>query len=337
LINSFHLPLLGENLPMVAANGSEEVLKKLKQGSGQNKAYTLWEPQLSSAIEAGAKVIMDSSKIRGMVVDVLLVNRNFLTHKEHLLKTIISEYLNTRFHISQRHQWREVIQQDAILTNTKLNTAQCDRIVQGIQWKNTMDNYLHFGLEKNHHGQHLEDILLRIWKVLAQTKAWGDQTPDELPIPLNHFYYSKLWKELKQENYRPAFSKLQLESAQKVGQLPKKTEAEWQKMKKVGQLQVAPIRFARGASRLTLGGERSIAELAKSLVAWPHYYVEIRGQTRMEGDQDANQKLAFDRAQAVHDALTRLGASAHRLRLTQSQAKGNSGQSVEFLFFEPLY
>lgn len=337
LVHSFQLPLIPEELPIQPENGSEDVLATMLKDKKQDKAFVMWEPQLASAIKQGGKVLMDSSKTNGMIVDVLLANRNFLKNKEHLIKTLLSEYLSLRFEISQSHAWQETIQKDGFLTQTRLSDEQSRRIIDGIQWKNTMDNYLHFGLDPDHHGQHIEDILNRIWKVLTQTKAWGDQTPTDPPVPFHHLYYSKTWQNLKNENFRPSFAKINLEAAQKHKQLPPLSELEWQKMNKIGQIQVPPIQFARGASRLTLGGERSIQDLNKLLISWPHYYLEIQGNTREVGDLEANRKLALDRATAVKNSLLKLGCSTHRLRLTQAQSKGSSGQSVEFTFYEPEY
>ncbi|MGE0607649.1 MAG: hypothetical protein AB7O62_11190, partial [Pirellulales bacterium] len=75
----FSLPQLPDN-PFLPANGAEDALKQFQSANPADpRAYVLWEPFVSKALEnPQAHVLIDSSKVRGYIVDVLVVQREFL-------------------------------------------------------------------------------------------------------------------------------------------------------------------------------------------------------------------------------------------------------------------
>ena len=337
LLSSFHLPLLEEK-PFEARAGAEQVLKELQGDKVKNRVFVLWEPFLSKALEhPKAKSILDSSKMRGQIVDVLVASRSFIKDHGPLLDTVIREVMGLRYEVRRAGKWNSTIERDAKQLGTKLSGQQVKNVVGSILWKNTMDNYLHFGIETGDASEHIEEILWRVWRTLVKTKAWGAGTKEDPPVAFHHLYYRPLWEGLKAAQYHPLMAGQGLDAAQAVSQLPTLSENEWLKLKKVGEISMDPIRFGRGSSRLTVHGERSIAKLEKLLEAWPHFYLEVQGNTREAGDEDANRRLALDRAQAVIDHLKGLGCPPQRIKVSTAQIQGGEGQSVSFSFFEPPY
>ena len=76
VIAHFNLP----NLPdrwWENADGAADVYRRFKAGNRKEKrAYALWEPYVSRALEiSGSHVLLDSSKLKGYIVDVLVVER----------------------------------------------------------------------------------------------------------------------------------------------------------------------------------------------------------------------------------------------------------------------
>ena len=116
-------------------------------------------------------------------------------------------------------------------------------------------------------------------------------------------------------------------------------EAEWNKLTEVGTLEVESLSFARGTSKLTVRSEYVLTTLAKTLADWPQYYLEVRGHSRREGDEEANRLLAEQRAQAAAEFIKSQGVAAARVRSQATPAAGTGGdaQSVSFVLGQKPY
>jgi len=88
----------------------------------------------------------------------------------------------------------------------------------------------------------------------------------------------------------------------------------------------------RGSANVSRSSQRSVAKLARQLEAFPTFYLQIIGQTRSEGDADANQRLANDRASAVADLLSQEGIPAWRVRTLAAPSQSASGNYQSVLF-----
>src|SRR5262249_21011898 len=79
--------------------GIDEVIKGLKEvGENEPQAFVLWEPFVSRMLqETGNKahVLVDSSQMRGQIVDVLVVQKEFLAKNPDKVKTIVKAYLES--------------------------------------------------------------------------------------------------------------------------------------------------------------------------------------------------------------------------------------------------
>jgi hypothetical protein len=79
---------------MVNADGSEDALNMLQ--NQKVDAAVLWEPDVTKALQInGVKKILGSEDTEKLIVDVLLVNRDFLDEKPALVKRFISAYFDT--------------------------------------------------------------------------------------------------------------------------------------------------------------------------------------------------------------------------------------------------
>ncbi|MCI0540519.1 MAG: ABC transporter substrate-binding protein, partial [Verrucomicrobiales bacterium] len=98
VLANFHLPNLPEQWK-VDADGAGAVFKTFSAANrSEKKAFVLWEPYVSKALEqSGAKVLIDSSKLKGMIVDVLVVQRQFLRDHPEAVKTVVEAYARTAF------------------------------------------------------------------------------------------------------------------------------------------------------------------------------------------------------------------------------------------------
>ena len=328
----FSLPRLPEKW-WVEADGAEAVYKMFRSAkAGEKRVYVLWEPYVSRAVDEGGQVLLDSSKLKGYIVDVLVAQREFLRDNPGLVRDVVGAYLRAAYSYGRRKGGMVgLVLEDAKATGAeRLTEKQAGKLVGGIQWKNTLENYAYFGLLPAEHSggaQHLEDIITNITRVLVKTGALAE---DPLSGKASALFYNKTLAELKAADFHPG-KKLDimegvgpgvadLEKVRVDAELGRLEDEQWEALLPVGELKVKPISFARGTSRINLQSRRELGRLAKLLQSWPQYYHSVVGHARAEGDAEANMKLARERSRAAVQFLGDLArpSSEHE----QSQTSG---------------
>lgn len=345
VIAHFAMPSLPEKW-WINADGAADVYKMFKTADPEQKrAYALWEPYVSKALDVdGAHVLLDSSKLKGYIVDVLVARRAFLRDNPDLVRQTVETYLRAAFSYSRdQDAMSKLVRRDAKETGTeRLDEAQAAKIIQGIQWKNTLENYAYFGLLSGQEArgfQHIEDVITNITDVLVKT---GALSSDPLNGKPNTLFYDKILREMQAENFHPG-KKLSiladvglnikdLAEVRTEKELGRLSDRQWDTLVTVGTMKVKPISFARGTARLNIQSQRELDELVEHLKSWPNYYLRVVGHARAEGDADANVALAGQRAEAAVRHLISRGVSENRIKATGARpaAGGASSQSVSF-------
>ncbi len=335
------------------ADGAEAVYRKLRGGDKSAKrAYVLWEPFVSQALDIdGVEILLDSSRMSGYVVDVLVVQRRFLADSPEIVREVVEAYLRTSYSYGQeRSSLIKLVMDDAKKTGSdRLTKEQAERLVDGIQWKNTLENYVHFGLVPSDRAQglqHVEDMIANITDVLVTTKALSS---NPVAGKASTLFYDQIVRDLKGQDFHPGkqLSVIagagpgldELDAARGANNLRKLSDAEWDRLIPVGEIRVPPIAFARGTARLNVQSQREFQYLAKRLQSLPGYYLTVVGNARAEGDADANLKLANDRASAAAEALQTNGLHEHRIRAIAAPPSTTNGsaQSVSFIVGQVPY
>ncbi len=352
VLAQFSLPRMPEKW-LAQADGAGDVYRKLKGADKKAKrAYVLWEPFVSQALDIdGVEILLDSSRMSGYIVDVLVVQRRYLADHPDIVRAVIEAYLRTSYSYGQdRNSLIKLAMDDAKKTGSdRLTKEQAERLVDGIQWKNTLENFAHFGLVRDNRAQglqHVEDMIANITDVLMTTKALN---ANPVAGKASTLFYDQIVRDLYDEGFHPA-KKLNviegagpgigdLESARGTAELRKLSDADWDRLIPVGEIRVPPIAFARGTARLNVQSDRELQSLAKRLQALPGYYLTVVGNARAEGDADANLKLATDRAHAAAEALQSKGLHVNRIRaIAAPPSKSNgSAQSVSFIVGQVPY
>ncbi len=339
LIASFQLPELPEKEWMVPADGADQVYRKLRGASGKAPAaYALWEPYVSKALQDDdMHVLLDSSKLKGYIVDALVVERSFLVDHYDVVKDVVEAYAQTAY--DTRNSLTTSVREDAEFLNEPMSAAEAERLTKGILWKNTLENYAHFGLSTVHHElDKMEDILRKVTDVLAKT---GALTSSSLDVSMNSLYFTRILEEMKEEGFHPG-RQVNVLSGSGIGSLDEQvrgvqdlqalTTPQWESLVPVGEMRVAPITFGRGTARVNVAGRRELVSLAQMLTSWPDYYLTVTGRVRPGGDEDAALALARSRAEAAVKVLVESGVDADRIRAVALVAEQDttSSQSVSF-------
>ena len=333
----FKLPKLGNNW-IKEEDGSEAVFEVMKSADRSKKqAYVLWEPHVSQAKKIkGVKVLQDSSKIKGLIVDVLVARREYLRDHPEKVRSVIEAYSRAAHHYRNEPQgFAGLVRSD----DPSLSEDGSKAIVSGIQWKNTLENYAHFGVVKGVSAGDLltmEDMIGNVTEILLKTKALES---DPLNGNYTSLYFDKILSEMQSENFHPESliaglgqGTTDLQGVRTNAQLGKLNESQWDTLRAVGDLNVQSIGFRRGSAAISLSSEHELRRLKKMLDNFPSFYLRIVGQTRSEGDPEANRRLAETRAKSVGEFLQKDGFSISRMRTESapSAAKSGSAQSVRF-------
>jgi len=353
-VANFNLP----NLPkdwIQEANGPKDVYKKMKGAKGDTTAFALWEPYVSQATSnPDIHILIDSSNIRGYIVDVLVARRQFIRDRPDLVGQIVEAYLRTAYIYNGNDVMATLVFEDAKKQGESLTRDQSDKIVQGIQWKNTLENYAHFGLlnRKDSGGLlHLEDMISNIVTVFVKTGAISTNNP--VTGRENTLYYDQILKDLQESEFHPSKRLNIVQGGGTLGDLVKspslgavrsvaKLEAlssdQWDKLLAVGNLRVQPIAFARSRATLHVQSQRELKLLSTSLKNFPRYYLQIVGHSIADGDIEENISLAQSRAESAMKYLSDLGIDEARMRAIAAQPSNSKGSSsVSFVVGQQAY
>lgn len=339
VVSEFSLPSLPTNW-IEEANGASEVYKQLRQDRGKKPyAYALWEPYVSKALEdSDVHVLLDSSKLSGYIVDVVVFERRFLRDHPDTVQTFIESYQRAAYAYGKSGMSDLVLNDDKTLTKD-----QAKNIADHILWKTTLENYTHFGLQGT--GlKHVEDMIINITNILVQTNAIPSTN-----LVTGHeskLFYDGILASMQSNSFHPAKKtnvlgnigiSMDLGKVRGQQELPALSSDEWNRLIAVGNIKTASLEFARGSSRLTHRSERALMDLADRMTSLPEYYLMIVGTTSNRGDATANVELSESRAKSVMDYLTDLGLSKNRMLARSSPPTRSSESSVTFVVGQRPY
>ena len=316
--------------PFESTADADTVLAKYRQASPTSpRAFVLWEPYVSKILEnQDTHIVVDSSQFRGYIVDVLVVQRDFLLKNEDVVQEVLAGYFRSAYHY--RDKMQSLVFEDARDMGTPLTQEQATRLVEGIWWKNTQENFDHFGIQSGPRLQLLEDMIANITRVLTTTGALPEDPTGGQPHVL---YYDKALRALQSNRFHPGLASEQVRDDDR--KLPALDDAGWQGLLPVGTLSVPPLVFARGTARLTPSSERTLDELVQSLQSFPLAYVRVQGNASLRGDPQANARLALQRAETARDYLVAAGVDPDRVRAGAGEPSGST--SVSFVLGQPPY
>jgi outer membrane protein OmpA-like peptidoglycan-associated protein/ABC-type nitrate/sulfonate/bicarbonate transport system substrate-binding protein len=315
---------------IVGVPNEKELLARYRKATpGGNEVFVTWEPVVSDLLKnEQMKVVFDSNEQTGYIVDALVVSRDYLIKNEPAVKSVLECYFRTLYALNndadagteRRAKLKELIRNDAKDAGTILEKEQVDRLVDGIVWKHTQDNFAHFGLGGV--ATHIEDMIDRVRRVLVDTKGLeSDPTQGDS----SRLFNQKALRDLQSSGFHAGSSP---EVVQGDKPLPVLSDAQWKGLSHVATLQVPPLVFARGTSTLTGRSEAILDDLVEMLKSFPLYYLTIAGNASSKGDLEANRELAKQRAAATLQYLQTKGVPAARMRAATGEITGET--SVTF-------
>lgn len=297
----FNIPeLLPQGSKRIETEGSEGARKKLLAGTAD--VAVLWEPDVAKALEVkGIKKILGSEDTERLIVDILLVNRDFSLNYPEVVKLLLSNYfLVLKTYRNDPQELKKHIQKE-----TGVNTDKIKVMLNGVRWATFMENcekWFGIAAPGSYSEEGLLDTIESTVEILVRA---GDFK--KTPIPDNNPYRltnSSFLEELFSSGI-PVFTAHGVANIKKdiINSLESKfvplDEKGWFKLKEVGTLRVDPIIFQAGSTKLSMLAKQVVDSAVSRLKHYPNFRIIIRGHTGTRGDRQQNLRLSKARAEAV--------------------------------------
>ncbi len=289
----FDIPTLAKGKPWrTEVAGSNAALKALRKGDVD--AAILWEPDVSRALsENQFHRLIGTEKTQGLIVDVLLAQRERSIEQPEKMKIFLQQY----FRVLKLYRDDTAIFEAELVAFTGLNTAEVTAMTKGVKWASLADN-AELWLAHTAQVSSKEALVSSIESVITVLREYGDVTSN--PLPESDAYglvNSAFIHELYLQTGVGAFN--DAKSAQAKDEYTILSDAQWLALREIGTLKMRPISFASGSDMLTIEDKEQLDEIEESLSHYPSFRVEIRGHSGMRGDEQENRLLSQSRAESV--------------------------------------
>ncbi|HDZ9458688.1 TPA: OmpA family protein [Vibrio cholerae] len=296
---------------LVATESAEEAAEKLK--NHEVDAAVVWEPYVTKSLGIkGIKKILGTEDTEHLIVDVLLVNRDFAKNKPDVVRTVLEKYFDAlKFY---KNSPDSLVRE--LMKTTGLGTADVQAMLKGVKWIDLYSNaYDWFSTVDTISGnEYLISVIENDLDILSATGVLKQNPlPDENPYLLTQSSFIDELFRTKIGNVPQGQSNLG--KSVKFNLL---TDDQWAELREVGTLKVRKIQFSRSSSSLSLEAKRMLDEAAKDLAHYPNFRILVKGHTGNSGDPKTNKVLSQDRA----DAVVRYLSITHGIEENRMKAMG---------------
>jgi len=318
----------------VPVRGSSDALKQLQ--SGKVDIAVLWEPDVSRALAIkGVHKLLGTDQTKRLIVDVLLVSREFSRTNGPAVRQLLESYFRTLKHFRDN----PAALADEVKQAARVDEAQVTAILGGVRWATLEENAREwFGLAApgGNSSEGLIDVLESTARILVDSGDMRENPiPERDPYRLQHrLYVEDLFKTgIGATAEAPGATKQA--GGRKFAAL---TAAQWEALREIGTLKARPITFQSGASELSVEGRTELDAAAQNLRHYPNFRIVIRGHTGTRGELESNRQLSLERADTIkrHLMIThgidevRLRAVGYGGERPLSRLEGESDRAYEY-------
>lgn len=316
----FDVPFFGTQegaARQIETNGSEEARRLLV--SGDADIAVLWEPDVSRALaEDGIVSLLGSEQTSGLIVDILLANRDYQNNHPDRVQLLLENYFRTlKFYQDNPEDFNA-----AIAMSADVPADLAEHMRNGVAWANLTENataWLGVRVPNRVPQYGLIDTIGSTVRILI---GFGDVPASPLPGGdprriINSEAVATLYSQGIQPDAGTGGTFLQEASASSLeADFPPLADAGWDRLREVATLQVRPIHFQSGVNTLTREDKEQLDQAAQALENYPAFRIEVQGHTSLQGDPEANRQLSQARARAVAQYLqVTYGIDADRIRV----------------------
>jgi len=301
IASHFDAPFLIARENRIETKGSGEALKKLLTDSVD--VAVLWEPDITRAVAKGYNKLITTENTEKLIVDILLVNRDFNADHPEIVQQLLGEYFRVLKHYTENPEQLK----KEVANHYTVTSDQAESMLKGVQWINLESNARKWFGVAAQGGTSVEDLSDAIQSTVQILKDSHDFEKNPLPdADPYRIINSKFIQELYAGTMNSQFG---VEKATEpiVGSLEKKFrklgDAEWDALREIGTLRIRPITFQSGTAGLGVEDKKEIDNAIEALKHYPNYRVVIKGHTGLRGDKQENRRLSQQRADAVKNYI----------------------------------
>jgi outer membrane protein OmpA-like peptidoglycan-associated protein len=283
----------------IETKDSVEAFEKLK--TKKVSVAVLWEPNVSKALSLpGVEKIIGTENMTGVIVDILVVNRDFaLKYPER-----VDLLLRTYFRVLKSYTDSPNDLRQDITTELKIQSDSVQKMLDGVAWINLSDNCRRwFGISGV--GQVSEQLLVDVIEsttgILIES---GDFKTSPLPEKDPYRIINRQFIEtIYNSGIKNGFANIVAGSGpvpSGVDHLFKVlSDDQWGRLRSVGSIKVDPIKFQTGRFELDVSEKEKLDAAVDRLKHYPTFRILIGGHTSLLGETEANKILSQERADAV--------------------------------------
>lgn len=289
----------------IETDGSAKAREKLIAGAAD--IAVLWEPDVSKALaHDGIKKILGTEDTERLIVDILLVNRDFSQRSPQVVKQLLASY----FRVLKTYRDDPDLLLKHVQNETGLEGDTVSAMLKGVHWSSFIENceqWFGIGLPGTYAEAGIIDTIENTVRVLMSA---GDFS--RIPVPDNN-PYRLTNSSFLEELFTGGISGFTLPGSNGAEQLkanPLETRFSpldkegWASLKEVGTLRVDPVIFQHGSTALSMMAKEMIDSAVMRLKHYPNFRVIVRGHTGTRGDPEENINLSRQRAEAVARYIT---------------------------------
>ena len=297
----FGIPeILPSGKEKIESDGSEAALKVLLEKKAD--IAVLWEPDVSRALaQKGVVKLLGTEDTKRLIVDVLLINRQFSSASPEVAKFFISTYFRV---LKEYRDNPDELLKD-VVNQTKLSESAVKSMLNGVSWVNLTENAQEwFGVSVD--GTPSADGLISAIESTVSILV-GNKDFSSNPLPAGD-PYRITQSQYIQELFGKGVSGFTVAGVRgQKGEVADSIAAKfqplsapaWANLREIGSLRIAPIVFPTGVSDLGYEAKLELDKVAEKLKHYPNFRVLVKGHTGLSGDKDENRKLSQERAESV--------------------------------------
>lgn len=314
-VDHFNVPeLLPLGSARIETNGSEEALQKLL--SGKTDLAVLWEPDVTKALaQNGISKLLGTEDTERLIVDILVVNRDFSKDEPELVELLIKNY----FRVLKKYRDDPQLFKKHIQSETGLADAAILSMLKGVDWvtfSQNCQNWFDVAAPGGFAQEGLVDTIYSTSSILVNAGDFQQSAiPDDDPYRLINSTFLETIFATGITGFTSQNQSAQVTVSSLEAPFSQLDESGWAALSDVGALKIEPIVFQSGTTELDLLAKQVIDSAVDRLRHYPNFRVVIKGHTGTRGDTAENMRLSQGRADAVAKYLAvTYNVDANRVR-----------------------
>ena len=312
----FGLENIRKRVPEFRVDRDVEALNKFQRG--EVDFAVLWEPHLTTALREvkGAKVLLDSSKLKNLIVDVVLASRRMAAEESETLQRVAESY----FRVLARLEGDPELFRRLAMADARLSSEAAERTLAGIRMVSYGTNLRDwYGI----HG-HTEERLIRALSGVQEVLLNLGELPQAVEgAALTN---SRTLEALAQS---PGVNEDLLAGAGKAQAalgafFPPLSDEQWHELadQATGTLLEKAISFRSGSATIPEEFQEELRLAASRLAHYPYHRLIAQAHVSPGQDEEVDLALSQERAEALRQFLVgELGLAPGRVHAVGKGAR----------------